>query len=478
MGPRRARDNARMNSAPGSFPDAALEQQFQAMREALATPAPASRMGLLLIVTLALFVFTQLGNSLGWMGVVVLVGVLLFHELGHLAGMKLFGYRDLKMFFIPFFGAAVSGKRVGVASWKEAVVLLLGPLPGIALGLVLAAMLSAGPSSPPSTQLTAWATALVIINAFNLLPVTPLDGGRLFHLLLFSRHRWLEIGFSAFAGLVLIAAFGVGLYLLPIIGVLILVGLPRQWRLRGAAERLRAGHEAWGTEPAQLPEAQLRAAFLAAKEVYQPAVLAQPRAAANVVEGLIDRAALRPPSVGASLLLLLPWLAGLIASFAALALIDAANPPQWQVSEVREGGFSIEMPRATPLAEVERHTPLGPRVMKSLDARVRAGTYTARWYDVAPGERPVDDVALARYLDGQRDKLVERAQGTLLDEVRLPGGTAGRQLRIREAGGSESLAQIRIDEERVFLLLAPAEPAADAARFFASFKRLVARAGS
>lgn len=304
--------------------------------------------------------------------------------------------------------------------------------------------------------------------------MTPLDGGRLFNLLLFSRHRWLEIGFSVFAGLALIAAFGLGMYLLPIIGIFILAGLPLQWRLRGAADQLRAQHAAWGAEPLQLPEEQLRAAFLTAQQAHKPAVMAQPRSAAQAVEGLIDRVALRPPPVLASLALLLPWLVGVIASLVALGFIDAARPPQWEAREVPEGGFAIELPKPVPLAGVQRETPLGLRQMMSLDAQANGGAYTVRWYDFAPGERPADAVALSRYLDGQRDKLLERAQGKLVEEAPLGSGAPGRQLRMRDPGEGVSLAQIRIEGDRVFLLFAPAEPAADAARFFGSFKRKAA----
>jgi len=41
----------------------------------------------------------------------MLVGVLFFHELGHYVGMRIFGYRNVRMFFIPLFGAAVSGQK-------------------------------------------------------------------------------------------------------------------------------------------------------------------------------------------------------------------------------------------------------------------------------------------------------------------------------------------------------------------------------
>src|SRR5258705_4783155 len=72
----------------------------------------------------------------------LLIGVLLFHELGHYAGMRLFKYQDVRMFFIPLFGAAVAGRSRSVHGYKEAIVLLLGPLPGIILGgaLGIAAM--------------------------------------------------------------------------------------------------------------------------------------------------------------------------------------------------------------------------------------------------------------------------------------------------------------------------------------------------
>ena len=91
--------------------------------------------GLLLIGTLALFLVVQKSDS--GRGLLILVSVLLFHEAGHFAGMRFFGYRDVRMFLIPFFGAAVSGKRGDVAASKEAIVPVLGPLPGILIGFAI-----------------------------------------------------------------------------------------------------------------------------------------------------------------------------------------------------------------------------------------------------------------------------------------------------------------------------------------------------
>src|SRR5215475_12594763 len=86
-------------------------------------------------ISLALFVW--LSGALVERGLLpILIGVLLFHELGHFAAMKAFGYTDLKIFFIPFFGAAVSGHASGIAPWKRAVVALAGPVPGIVVAVL------------------------------------------------------------------------------------------------------------------------------------------------------------------------------------------------------------------------------------------------------------------------------------------------------------------------------------------------------
>ena len=41
----------------------------------------------------------------------MLVGVLFFHELGHYVGMRIFGYRNVRMFFIPCSAQPFPGRR-------------------------------------------------------------------------------------------------------------------------------------------------------------------------------------------------------------------------------------------------------------------------------------------------------------------------------------------------------------------------------
>src|SRR5262249_57137277 len=70
-------------------------------------------------LTLVLFVLSiWAGHS--FHQVLLIVAVLFFHESGHYLGMLWFGYRDLQMFFIPFFGAAVYGRKEGAPHWHHA----------------------------------------------------------------------------------------------------------------------------------------------------------------------------------------------------------------------------------------------------------------------------------------------------------------------------------------------------------------------
>src|SRR5262249_33120841 len=142
----------------------------------------------------------------------------------------------LKMFFIPFFGAAVSGRHYNVAGWKKAVVALMGPVPGIVVGagLGIAGLVFNMPA------LLAPALLMVILNGFNLLPFLPLDGGWVVHAVLFVRHPILDTAFRLVA---IVGMFGVAWLLhaklLWILPVFMLMALPVTQRLARIAQRLR-----------------------------------------------------------------------------------------------------------------------------------------------------------------------------------------------------------------------------------------------
>jgi Zn-dependent protease len=288
-------------------------------RDALAALKASKRSvgALVLVVSLALFLLLQEDRSPA--AIAALAGVLLFHELGHYLGMRLFGYGDVRMFFIPFFGAAVSGKRRGAAAWKEGVVLLLGPLPGIVAALVVAVRIR----HEPLEAVKAWrdlTMALVTINVFNLLPLAGMDGARLLQHVLFSRRRWLDVSFQILAALGLAwVAIDSGSYALGIFTYLMLIGLPFRWRLLGAADRWRRSGVPLPLDARELVADQTgRAVFAQASDVVKRD---SPKMIASAMEQLVDAVNARPPSFGASAALMFAWLLAFPLALVALGLL-------------------------------------------------------------------------------------------------------------------------------------------------------------
>jgi Zn-dependent protease len=190
---------------------------------------------LVLAVSVALFLGAGFQNQ-KWQGLLLIVGVIFIHEMGHFVAMRVFGYRNLRMFFIPFFGAAVTGRNYNVAGWKKAVVSLMGPVPGILLGVIVGIVGIFTKQEP----VVGASYLLLGLNGFNLIPVLPLDGGWVLHATLFCRHPLLDVGFKFAAALTLLAAGILGLgRLFVFLGVTMLIGLPAAYRVARIAAMLR-----------------------------------------------------------------------------------------------------------------------------------------------------------------------------------------------------------------------------------------------
>ncbi|UCG34502.1 MAG: hypothetical protein JSU68_07635, partial [Phycisphaerales bacterium] len=99
--------------------------------------------------------------------VLLLIVVLFVHEGGHYIAMRLSGYHDVQMFFIPFFGAAVSGKNPPASGWRRTIVALMGPAPGLVVGCILGVMYL----RTHQPLLSQAALLFLALNAINLLPI-------------------------------------------------------------------------------------------------------------------------------------------------------------------------------------------------------------------------------------------------------------------------------------------------------------------
>ncbi len=160
-----------------------------------------------------------------------LIVALVIHECGHLSAMRWFGFRDLQLLFVPFFGGAAVGHDDRVlAPWKHIVIILCGPIPGIFIAFVLL-VYAAGGGAPE--WITGVATTFLILNAFNLLPILPLDGGQIVDYAVatrFPRVRVLFVALSAIGLMVVGLGFG-GVKILVGLGLITLLRLPVEWRL-------------------------------------------------------------------------------------------------------------------------------------------------------------------------------------------------------------------------------------------------------
>lgn len=311
------------STAPVS--DWGAERAWAVLQES-ATKKSSSKVGavLLLLGSLALFYFAGRGGSTTTYIVSLLI-VLFVHEAGHYLAMRAFGYRELRMFFLPLFGAAVSGKNFNVPGWKKAVVSLAGPVPGIFIGGALGSWAAwNGYDSLAKGCLLA-----IILNAGNLIPVHPLDGGWFWEHILFCRHRFLEIGFRIFAigGCLALGVFVAKMFIY--IGISLVLGMPLLlMRQRVAAEVRLRGIGSYAGHDDCIPRPTADAIFAALRADKNSKAVATDKALAKVTLDVFEHMNTTPPNWLATIAFAGTWLGSLVASivgFVAIISIGGAD---------------------------------------------------------------------------------------------------------------------------------------------------------
>ena len=161
--------------------------------------------------------FVVYGKFFGWPMGAGLVLLIFIHEMGHALAMTRMGLPFSAPVFVPFFGAWIAMKDMPKDAWVEAVVGIGGPLLGsagaaVCLGLAIAT---------GSELMYVWAALGFMLNLFNMVPISPMDGGRIVGV--FGRWLW-GVGY----------VLGFGLFLVwrsPILILILLMGLMSLGRL-------------------------------------------------------------------------------------------------------------------------------------------------------------------------------------------------------------------------------------------------------
>jgi Zn-dependent protease len=169
----------------------------------------------------------------GWKFATLFVLLLFVHELGHALQLRAEGVRAGLPVFIPFLGALIAMKEMPRNAWIEAKVGLAGPI----LGTAGAAAVWLAGEAINSDLLRAAAYVAFLLNLFNLIPITPLDGGRAVAAL--HPAIWIA-GLVALAGLMLVHPSPF------LILILVIGGLDawRRWRGRSAGGPRAQGYYA------------------------------------------------------------------------------------------------------------------------------------------------------------------------------------------------------------------------------------------
>ncbi len=143
-----------------------------------------------------------------------------FHECGHVYAMWRCGVPVKGIYFIPFLGGAAVSQGLAKTRWANAFIEINGPIYGTVLALLfLAGFYLTGKGYEWLAVVAGWGA---LINLFNLLPIMPLDGGRMLGEISHSLHR--AAGRYAVLGSLLLG--GVAAYLsgLHLLWIMVLVG--------------------------------------------------------------------------------------------------------------------------------------------------------------------------------------------------------------------------------------------------------------
>jgi Zn-dependent protease len=228
-----ARHHARPRSEPASEPRSATRPQAESSwKQRLLRLGPIGAFILFLLGKLKLIVpllkFANLGTLLSmlvmvWVyavywGLPFAVGFVLLifvHEAGHAIVMRRLGLAAGAPVFIPFVGAVIAMKSLPRDAYVEALVGIGGPV----LGSVGALVCFIVAFSTGSLLWYSLASTGFLINLFNLIPVSPLDGGRIVGVI--SRWLWAAgyaVGIFVFAmtkSPILLLILVLGLFSLP-----------------------------------------------------------------------------------------------------------------------------------------------------------------------------------------------------------------------------------------------------------------------
>ena len=161
----------------------------------------------------------------GWAFGIAFVLAVMLHEYGHVAAFRVCGHRDATFRLLPLVGGQAISSRLPSTHLEEVFISLMGPAIGLAPMLVLITGSDLIWDTAPRLAYAMQILAMVIagLNAFNLMPFWPLDGGKILRILVYTYLPGAAMGvtlaLSALAGALAILTQSYFLFIFVLLGL-------------------------------------------------------------------------------------------------------------------------------------------------------------------------------------------------------------------------------------------------------------------
>lgn len=183
---------------------------FKVLSKALSISAKVTKLALA-GVSLAAYTYMY-----SWKFALILMFQLLIHEYGHIWAMKKVGIKTKGIYFIPFVGGAAVASEDFKSRRDEVFIALMGPVFGFGCALIMMVLYYC----TDNPMYAAGASWMAMMNLFNLLPINPLDGGRVMKSIAFSINSWIGLifmGIGIVASIVLAFMAHIWIFVLVVI---------------------------------------------------------------------------------------------------------------------------------------------------------------------------------------------------------------------------------------------------------------------
>lgn len=154
-----------------------------------------------------------------WEFSIILIIAIVIHEYGHLTAMKQQGIKTKGIYLIPFFGGAAVSSESFKSFYKERYISIMGPVYGFLTMIPLYILYI-------YTNDVLWIgliSFVALLNLFNLLPINPLDGGRIIKSIAFSLNNY--IGFTIVLLGMFLALYRIYYFEIYLLSIILIIGI-------------------------------------------------------------------------------------------------------------------------------------------------------------------------------------------------------------------------------------------------------------